>query len=621
MKTIRLTMAQALVRYLQAQRTEIAGRDAPLFAGVFAIFGHGNVTCLGEALEAAKESLPTWRGQNEQSMALAAIAFAKSKRRRQIMVATSSIGPGATNMVTAAAVALANRLPVLLLGGDVFASRVPDPVLQQVEHFGNPTLSANDAFRAVSRYWDRITRPEQILNSLPQAVATMLDPGECGPAFLALCQDVQAEAFDYPARFFEPVLHRIARPRPDRDQVQGAADLLRNSRQPLLIAGGGVHYSLATKELASFAERHNLPVTETMAGRAILEHEHPRNVGAIGVTGGSAANALAAEADVVLAVGTRLQDFSTGSWSVFRNPEFRLIAINAARFDAHKHGAHAVVGDVLVTLGELSEALAGWRAPDNWAERGRKEYAAWNALVDRHIASSNATPPSYAQVVGTINRLCEPGDLALSAAGGLPGELGKAWRAKAPGTFDCEYGYSCMGDRRRARRQDGGSRPRRHRLRRRRLLSHDELRDLQLVLTRHKLILIVCDNGGFAVIDRLQTGQGGKSFNNMLVDCKVEQVVPVDFMRHAESMGARAEKVRSLAELEQAFVRAKAADRTAVVVIEVAVQQWLPGGAWWDVGVPEVSERAAVREARANGRRARGAARRRLECDRIEMNR
>ena len=608
MKTIRLTMAQALVRYLQAQRTEIAGRDAPLFAGVFAIFGHGNVTCLGEALEAAKESLPTWRGQNEQSMALAAIAFAKSKRRRQIMVATSSIGPGATNMVTAAAVALANRLPVLLLGADVFASRVPDPVLQQVEHFGNPTLSANDAFRAVSRYWDRITRPEQILNSLPQAVATMLDSGECGPAFLALCQDVQAEAFDYPARFFEPVLHRIARPRPDRDQVQGAADLLRNSRQPLLIAGGGVHYSLATKELASFAERHNLPVAETMAGRAILEHEHPRNVGAIGVTGGSAANALAAEADVVLAVGTRLQDFSTGSWSVFRNPEFRLIAINAARFDAHKHGAHAVVGDVLVTLGELSEALAGWRAPDTWAERGRKEYAAWNALVDRHITSSNAMPPSYAQVVGTINRLCAPDDLALSAAGGLPGELGKAWRAKAAGTFDCEYGYSCMGyeiagalgakmaDPGRdviAFVGDGSY-----------LMMNSEI--YSSVLTRHKLILIVCDNGGFAVIDRLQTGQGGKSFNNMLVDCKVEQVVPVDFMRHAESMGARAEKVRSLAELEQAFVRAKAADRTAVVVIEVAVQQWLPGGAWWDVGVPEVSERAAVREARArmDGERA-----------------
>jgi len=601
MKLVRLTMAQALVRYLIAQRIIIEDREAQLFAGVFAIFGHGNVTCLGEALEPVKEILPTWRGQNEQSMALAGIAYAKAKRRRQIMVAATSIGPGATNMVTAAAVAHANRLPILLLSGDVFANRLPDPVLQQVEHFNNPTTSVNDAFRAVTRYWDRITRPEQIIASLPQAVATMLDPGECGPAFLSLCQDSQAEAFDYPAAFFEPVLHRIARPRPDRDQIAEAATLLRTAKRPLLISGGGVHYSLATQELAAFAERHNLPVTETIAGRASLQHDHPNNVGPIGVSGSSSANALAAEADIALAVGTRLQDFSTGSWSAFRDPEFRLISVNAARFDAHKHRAIAVIGDAQVTLSELSEALAGWRAPDPWSERGRREYAAWNQVVDQHAGPTNAELPSYAQVIGAINRICDPGDLAVSAAGGLPGEICKNWRAKSVGSFDCEFGYSCMGyeiagalgakmanpDRDVIAFVGDGSY----------LMMNSEI--YSTVLTGHKLILIVCDNGGFAVINRLQTDQGGKPFNNMFADCKVKDLFPVDFVKHAESMGARAEKVRSISELEQAFARAKAADRTAVIVIDVQAQQWTPGGAWWDIGVPEISERAEVREARA----------------------
>jgi 3D-(3,5/4)-trihydroxycyclohexane-1,2-dione acylhydrolase (decyclizing) len=601
MKLVRMTMAQALVRYLMAQRILIGDREAQLFAGVFAIFGHGNVTCLGEALEPVKEILPTWRGQNEQSMALAGIAYAKAKRRRQIMVAATSIGPGATNMVTAAAVAHANRLPILLLSGDVFANRLPDPVLQQVEHFNNPTTSVNDAFRAVTRYWDRITRPEQIIESLPQAVATMLDPGDCGPAFLSLCQDAQAEAFDYPAAFFEPVLHRIARPRPDRDQIAEAAKVLRSAKRPLLIAGGGVHYALATQELAAFAERHNLPVTETIAGRASLQHDHPNNVGPIGVSGGASANALASETDVALAVGTRLQDFSTGSWSAFRDPAFRLISVNAARFDAHKHRAVAVIGDAQVTLGELSDALAGWRAPDSWSERGRREYAAWNEVIDRHAGPTNADPPSYAQVIGAVNRICDPGDLAVSAAGGLPGEICKNWRAKSVGSFDCEFGYSCMGyeiagalgakmanpDRDVIAFVGDGSY----------LMMNSEI--YSSVLTGHKLILIVCDNGGFAVINRLQTDQGGKSFNNMFVDCKVREVVPVDFVKHAEGMGARAEKVRSISDLEQAFARAKTADRTAVIVIDVQAQQWTPGGAWWDIGVPEISERAEVRAARA----------------------
>jgi 3D-(3,5/4)-trihydroxycyclohexane-1,2-dione acylhydrolase (decyclizing) len=601
MKTVRLTMAQALVRFLLGQKTVIDGREAPLFAGVFAIFGHGNVTCLGEALEPLREQLPTWRGQNEQSMALAGIAFAKAKRRRQIMVAASSIGPGATNMVTAAAVAHANRLPMLFLAGDFFASRLPDPVLQQVEHFNNPTLSVNDAFRAVTRYWDRITRPEQILASLPQAIATMLDPGDCGPAFLSLCQDVQAEAYDYPEAFFTPVVHQIRRPRPDRNEIAIAAALMRKSKRPLLISGGGVHYSLATRELAAFAERHNLPVTETIAGRAALAHDHVCNVGPIGVSGSASANALAAETDLVFAVGTRLQDFSTGSWAAFRDPDFRLIALNAARFDAHKHRALPVVGDALVGLEELSGALGDWRAPDAWSARGRREYAAWNVVVDRYSGPTNAELPSYAQVIGAINRVCAPNDLVVSAAGGLPGELNKLWRAKSVGSFDCEFGYSCMGyeiagalgakmaepDREVIAFLGDGSY----------LMMNSEI--YSSVLTGHKLILVVCDNGGFAVIDRLQTDQGGQSFNNMFSSCKIARFVPVDFVQHAQSMGAIAEKVDSISNLEEAFTRARSTDRTTVIVIDVQAQQWAPGGTWWDIGVPEVSERAAVRDARA----------------------
>ena len=599
MKTVRLTMAQALVRFLIAQRTVLDGAEAPLFAGVFAIFGHGNVTCLGEALEPVQAALPTWRGQNEQSMALAAVGFAKAKRRRQIMVATSSIGPGALNMVTAAGVAHSNRLPVLLLSGDTFANRVPDPVLQQVEHFGNPTTTVNDAFRAVTRYWDRITRPEQILSSLPQAVATMLDPGDCGPAFLALCQDVQAEAYDYPARFFEPVIHRVARPRPDRERIADAAAQIRQSRRPLLIAGGGVQYALATDELAAFAARHALPVAETIAGRASLPHDHPNNVGPLGVIGSASANAVAAEADLVLAVGTRLQDFSTGSWSAF-DPEVRIVALNAARFDATKHRALPVIGDALVGLQELSAALGDWQAPAVWLARGGEEYAAWNSVLDRHSGPSNAPLPSYAHVVGAINRAADPSDLALTAAGGLPGELTKNWRAKSVGTFDCEFGFSCMGYEIAGALGAKMANPGRDVIAfvgdGSYLMMNSDI--YTSVLTGHKLIVVVCDNGGFAVIDRLQTGKGGKSFNNLFADCRVEQFVPVDFAKHAESMGAVAETVQTAAELEAAFARAKAAGRTAVIVVKVDPDQWTPGDAWWDVGVPEVSERAEVRAAR-----------------------
>jgi 3D-(3,5/4)-trihydroxycyclohexane-1,2-dione acylhydrolase (decyclizing) len=601
MKTMRLTMAQALVRYLCSQRILIDGQDQPLFAGVFAIFGHGNVTCLSEALEAVRDILPTWRGQNEQSMALAAIGFAKAKKRRQIMVATSSIGPGAANMVTAAAAAHANRLPVLMLAGDTFAGRIPDPVLQQVEHFCDPTLTVNDAFKAVTRYWDRIQRPEQILQSLPQAVATMLDPADCGPAFLALCQDAQGEAYDYPERFFEPHRHEIRRQRPDRREIAAAADLLRGARKPLILAGGGVHYALAAERLAGFAEKRRIPVAETIAGRGVLRHDHPMNAGPIGVIGSASANALAAEADLVLAIGTRLQDFTTGSWTVFQAPDVRLVAVNAARFDAVKHQALAVVGDADEALADLDAALGDYAAPEDWQRRAASLYGAWNATIEARTRATNTDLPSYAQVVGAVNRQAGEKDRVLTAAGGLPGELTKNWKVKSPGTFDCEFGFSCMGyeiaggwGAKMAVPEaevivmvgDGSY-----------LMLNSDI--YSSVLTGHKLIVVVCDNGGFAVIDRLQTYKGVPSFNNLLRDCRVKALVRMDFARHAEAMGALAEHVRSLADLERALQRAKQADRTSVIVIDTDPNDWTPGDAWWDVGVPETSARESVREAAA----------------------
>ena len=602
MTTVRLTMAQALVRWLLAQRTEIDGAEVPLFPGVFAIFGHGNVTCLSEALEAVKDELPTWRGQNEQSMALAAIGFAKAKARRQIMVATSSIGPGATNMVTAAGVAHTNRLPVLLIAGDYYASRLPDPVLQQVEHFGDPTVSVNDAFKPVTRYWDRITRPEQLLQSLPQALGVLLDPADCGPAFIGLCQDVQGEAFDYPARFFERRVHHIARPRPDRRQLAEAAALLRTARKPLLIAGGGVRYSGAEAALAGFAQTHRVPVVETIAGRTVLVHDHPMNAGPIGGLGSSSANHLAAEADVVVAVGTRLQDFTTGSWSLFAD-DARFIGLNAARFDARKHQALPVVGDALEGLAELGVALHGWQAPEAWHGEARRAYGDWNAFVDQRSGPTNAEVPTYAHVVGAINRLAEPRDLALTAAGGMPGELCMNWRAKETATFDCEFGFSCMGY-----EIAGGWGAK----------LADPTRDVIVmvgdgsylmmnsdiyssVLTGQKLIVVVCDNGGFAVIDRLQRAKGIPSFNNQLADTRhVGELARVDFAKHAEAMGAIGITVAGIGELEDAFRRAKAADRTTVIHVPVHATDWTEGnGSWWECGTPEVSAREAVRQARA----------------------
>ncbi|WMS42003.1 3D-(3,5/4)-trihydroxycyclohexane-1,2-dione acylhydrolase (decyclizing) [Acuticoccus sp. MNP-M23] len=596
-RAVRLTMAQALVRYLTCQFTEIDGEEVPLFAGVFGIFGHGNVTCFSEALEAVQDRLPTWRGQNEQSMALAAIGFAKAKRRRQIMVAASSIGPGATNMVTAAGVAHSNRLPVLLLSGDTFAHRLPDPVLQQVEHFGNPTVTVNDAFKAVTRYWDRITHPEQIISSLPQAVATMLDPADCGPAFIALCQDTQEVAFDYPEAFFEKRMWRIPRPRADRDSLADAAALLKGAQRPLIISGGGVRYSGAEAELAAFAAKHAIPVVETIAGKGALTHDNPVHAGPIGIIGSTSANTLAAEADVVVAIGTRLQDFTTGSWTAF-DADAKFIAINAARFDATKHQALSVVGDARETLAELTGALGDWSA--NRLARAQDLFGAWNALLDEHQAPTNQPVPTYAQVVAVANNAAGPDDTLIAAAGGLPGEVAKGWRVKNPNTFDCEFGFSCMGYEIAAGWGNAMARPGTTPIVMigdgSYLMMNSDI--YSSVLSGHKMIVIVCDNGGFAVINRLQNAKGVPSFNNLIADCRVEAPFSVDFARHAQSMGALARHCESLGDLQSAMEWAKGTDRTTVITINTDAYAWVPGDADWDVGVPEVSDRSAVNEAR-----------------------
>jgi 3D-(3,5/4)-trihydroxycyclohexane-1,2-dione acylhydrolase (decyclizing) len=598
MSILKMTMAQALVRYLMNQYTVVDGEEVPLFPGIFGIFGHGNVTCLSEALEAVKDVFPTWRGQNEQSMALAAIAFAKAKRRRQIMVVTSSIGPGATNMVTAAGVAHANRLPLLILSGDTFVNRRPDPVMQQVEHYGNPSINVNDAFKAVTRYWDRIVHPEQIISSLPQAVATMLDPADCGPAFIGLPQDIQEYACDYPARFFEKTVHEIPRARPDKRRIADAIKLLKSAKRPLIISGGGTRYSGAEDVLAAFAVEHGIPITETIAGKSTVAHDHPAYAGPIGIVGSTSANALAADADVIIAVGTRLMDFTTGSWTLF-NHDARFISINAARWDANKHRALAVVGDAKETIEELSTALKGWKTLPAWTKKAKELMADWNRAIDGYQKPTNSPVPSYAQVVGAVNRKAAPTDYMLTAAGGLPGETMKNWRCKTTNSYDLEFGFSCMGY-----EIAGGWGAK----------MADPSRDVIVmvgdgsymlmnsdiyssVLTGHKLIIVVCDNGGYAVINRLQNFKGTPSFNNLIKDSKLA-VAPfsVDFVKHAESMGALGRKVASIAELEQAMDWAKTTDRTTVISIVSDAFTWTPGDALWDVGVPQVTSRDAVKE-------------------------
>ena len=607
-KTVRLTAAQALVRFLSRQMTVIDGRKLPLFAGVWAIFGHGNVAGIGEALWAHRKDLPTFRAHNEQTMAHAAIAYAKTMRRRRMMAATTSIGPGALNMVTAAAVAHVNRIPLLLLPGDVFASRIPDPVLQQIEDFGDGTATANDCFKPVSRYFDRITRPEQLIPALNRAMALLTDPAECGPVTLAMCQDTQAEAFDYPVSFFDEKIWSQRRPRPDEDELAAAVKALKAARKPVIIAGGGVLYSEASAALKSFADSHGIPVTETQAGKSSLPFLDGLNMGAAGVTGTAASNGLLEQADVVLAVGTRLQDFTTGSWALFKNSAKTIIGLNTQAFDASTHRALPLVADARVGLEELSINLGKWKAPAAWTAKARSGRAKWIKVADGYTRASNVERPADSQVIGSVQRALGRDISVLCASGGLPGELHKLWQASTPSSYHMDYGFSCMGyeiagglgmkmaqgERTVVVMLGDGSY----------MMANSEL--ATSVMLGLKLIVVVLDNRGFGCINRLQHATGGERFNN-LFDYNVRQEVSpaIDFAAHARAQGAIAEKVASLADLELALKRAQNTDRSTVIVIDTdPMRSTDAGGHWWDVAVPEVSDRPTVRAARKKYQKA-----------------
>lgn len=612
MTAVRLTMAQALVRAMTAQWTLIDGERRRVFAGVWAIFGHGNVAALGEALYAAREELPTLRAHNEQAMGHAAVAFAKASYRRRMMACTTSIGPGATNLATAAAVAHVNRLPLLLLPGDVFATRAPDPVLQQVEDFADGLVTANDCLRPLSRYFDRITRAEQLVAAFNRAMQVLTDPAQCGPVTLALCQDVQAEASAWPASFFEDRLWMPRRALPDEDELAEAVQVLRAAQRPLVVCGGGVLYSGAAAQLGGFCERHAVPSGETQAGKSALPDSHPLNLGGIGVTGTAAANALAAEADVILAVGTRLQDFTTGSATLFRARGHKVVGLNVQPFDAYKHGALPLVADAREGLRRLSAALGDWRAPRTWSERAQAARNEWQRTARSFTAAGPESRPSDAQVIGAVQAAARDSDIVVGAAGGLPGELHRHWRAGRPGGYHLEYGYSCMGyeiagalgvklaqpEREVIVMVGDGSY----------LMLNSEI--ATSVRLGAKLIIVLLDNGGFGCIERLQSATGNASFNNLRTPAG-GAAGHLDLVTHARSLGAHAHHLQSLAALAPALATARQADRTSVLLIETdPAASTTAGGHWWDVAVPEVSERPEVRSARERylaGRRLRDA--------------
>ena len=596
MKTIRLTMSQAIVKYLSAQYIKIDDEIQPIFAGVFAIFGHGNVAGIGQALSDYEEQLPTFRGHSEQGMVHTAIAYAKANHRQRMMACTSSIGPGATNMITSAALAHVNRLPVLLLPGDYFASRAPDPVLQQLEDFSDPTISVNDCFKPVSRYFDRIMRPEQIINSLPVAIQTLLDSENCGPVTLSLPQDVQAEAFDYPEDFFVKQTHSIRKIKIDAAELTRAVETLKNSKKPLIIAGGGVHYADACIVLQEFAKKYQIPVAETSAGKGALAWNHPTYIGAIGVTGSNAANNMAKQADTVLAIGTRLNDFTTGSRALFSDKT--ILQLNVARFDAIKHNALSLWGDAKLGIQKLDKELSSWKAPIQWQDMAQKESLKWNNYYEEITSINNSSKtkdilPTDAQVLGEIKRNGLASDIVVCAAGSLPGELHKLWRTEQTGGYHAEYGFSCMGY-----EIAGGLGVKMAKPEREVIVLVGDGSYLMLnselatsVMLGHKIIVVVLDNRGFSCINRLQNATGNRSFNNLLEDCESDDGHPVvNFALHAESLGANSEYVENIDELESALERARSSSKSYLISLVTDSHKISPeGGCWWEVAVPEVS--------------------------------
>jgi 3D-(3,5/4)-trihydroxycyclohexane-1,2-dione acylhydrolase (decyclizing) len=595
MRTIRLTAAQAMVRWLSTQMTDEGER---FIEGMWAIFGHGNVAGIGEALYGARKSFPTWRGHNEQTMAHAAIAYAKAHKRKRAMAVSTSIGPGALNLVTAAALAHVNRLPVLFVPGDVFASRAPDPVLQQIEDFNDGTISANDAFKPVSRYFDRITRPEQLMTALPRALRIMTDPAECGPVTLAFCQDVQAEAYDYPESFFASKVWHIRRPEPDAGELAAAIAAIRAAKSPVMVAGGGVIYSEAEAELADFVTRHYIPVVETQGGKSALAHDHALNFGPVGVTGGAAANSVCETADLVIGVGTRFQDFTTGSWALFKNPDRKILSINVQAYDSYKHGALSLASDARIALQAIGKALGSQR----WKVDGTLK-ADWTSAtgIVKAAPSVGNTLPTDAQVIGAVQRTSSNATVIMGAAGTMPGELHKIWDA-AQGGYHMEYGFSCMGYEvagamgiKMARPEadvicmvgDGSY-----------MMANSEL--ATAVMMGIPFTVVLTDNRGYGCINRLQQGTGGAAFNNLLDDSYHVNPSAIDFVAHAASMGAKALKASDIASLESALKAAKSADRPVVIVIDTdPAPSTAAGGHWWDVAVPEVSARTEVNAARA----------------------
>ena len=609
--TRRLTMAQAVIAFLKNQHSERDGVEWRFFQACLGIFGHGNVAGIGQALEQDSD-LPYWLVRNEQAMVHTASAFAKTNNRLRTLICTTSIGPGATNMVTGAAVATVNRLPVLLLPGDIFARRDVAPVLQQLESPMSQDISVNDCFKPVARYWDRIERPEQILTALPAALRVLTSPAETGAVVLSLPQDVQAEAFDYPENFFRKRVWPIARSRCDTKLLGIAAGWVRSSRRPLVVAGGGVIYSEASAALSAFASETGIPVVETQAGKGSLRFDHPQELGAIGVTGTPGANVLAREADLIIGVGTRYSDFTTASQSAFQNPSVRFININVSEFDAGKQAALPLTGDARVTLDELREATTGFRVSESYAAKLQTLRANWEKEVDRIYNLNIGVPISQGEVIGVVNEVSGSRDVVVCAAGSLPGDLHKLWRTRDPNGYHLEYGYSCMGY-----EISGGLGVK--------LAAPDRdvyvlvgdgsyLMMAQEIVTAtqegYKLIVVVLDNHGFSSIGGLSRACGNRGMGTeyrFRKNGKLEgDAIPVDFVANAQSLGAHAVRARTREELRKALMEARQREVTSVIVIETAYDQRVPGyESWWDVPIAEVSEIEAVRAARAKYVKAR----------------
>ncbi len=610
-KIRRLTTAQALITFLTRQYSERDGVEQPFFAGCFGIFGHGNVAGIGQALQ----QIPDFRymqARNEQAMVHAATAFAKVKNRLQTLACTSSIGPGATNMITGAATATINRLPVLLLPGDIFARRNVAPVLQQLEAASSQDISVNDCFKPVSRYWDRINRPEQLISSLPEALRVLTSPAETGAVTLALPQDVQAEAYDFPEAFFRRRVWHIRRDRPDSQSLEQAAAWIRESKRPLMVAGGGVIYSGAAETLRDFVDQTGIPVGETMAGKGSLRYDHPLCLGGMGVTGTLAANRIARDADLVIGIGTRYSDFTTASKTAFQNPQVRFVNINVAEFDGYKHLALPVIGDAREALAELLGLLEGYRSPDAYRLEAARLHDEWEAEVERIYSIRHQPLPSQGELIGLLNELSSPDGILVNAAGSMPGDLHKLWRARHPKNFHLEYGYSCMGyeiagglgakmaapDRDVYVIVGDGSYL---------MLSADLATAIQ---EGYKLIVILWDNGGFKSIGSLSRSLGQDGFGTRFVlpkdgvltgDSAGEAVQPlqIDYPANARSLGADVIECHSSDDYAAAIKAARASERTTVITIRNDRYESVPGyESWWDVEVAEVSEMPAVQAAR-----------------------